>query len=434
MKKILRVTATLFALGAAVDAMATPIQPNLVYAPAIGHIATAGQQFPIGSYVYTGNPTGNAGGGFEYIAPGSIYAAGDPTQLSSSAIIEAPVTRVVTDAHMDLVSARIAERHHGQKSGQLALNVSTTDADKGGNAGSPWANRFTTTLKGGNGGSIKDRLSFFLNANWKNIKDTTSNFNWDANLYSGMLGADYKFNSVFLAGLALTYSYMDGNTPYNRGKIKDNAFGVLPFVSAKFTKWFAMDAMFSYSWVRKSRDRVNPHTGLAIGVPHNVTGSPKSDRWFAAIFANLTHEINKFRLLGRLGFSHAEDRQKAFSESDGTRYGKLDTKLNRLHVRLQAGYEVTKEFDPYLFGLYNYDFSQTRTNLPLLRPVGNAANVLGSQLPKGIDQERSQHTWGGGLGFNYKPHQNWVTGLEYGYSQNKKLKVHSVNLHIRYKF
>ncbi|ARN84021.1 autotransporter outer membrane beta-barrel domain-containing protein [Candidatus Nucleicultrix amoebiphila] len=431
MKKITKISLALLGLGLTSQANASLTEQ--VYIPAAGVFPNASvgsdpnTHFPIGSLIYTGNPNdtdlfNDALGfnGYLYVRPGSIYAAGDYTNQHASVAITEQVMKVSLKQTSEMIRQQVATRFDTGAVGGNTMSLLPT--------------------KGSNAGSMGDKFDVWTAFNFDHIDDASNNVKWDGNMFTVGLGGDYKINKMFLVGLGLTYNYLNGSTKFNRGSVRENGFGVVPYAAAKFTKWFMMDAFFSYNWMKKDYSRQDTNRGA-------TSGKPNSGRWYAGIYANLMHKIHKTNLLARLGYQHAEDKQDAFNEtstgpfadafrnpalSRTLRYRSQTYKLNRLDSRLQAGYEVNNMFEPYLFAIYTYDFTKNNTGLTPARFVGNAAAIIGS-FPS-PESTHGKHTWGGGLGLAFKPTHNWRAGLEYTYSQNKKLQTHAATARLGYRF
>jgi outer membrane autotransporter protein len=390
MKYMHKFLARVIALGAllsASDAFAVKIETilgsNIDDAPPISLSRTG--KYRIGTYAY------ETGSGYFYVQSGSFYAAGDINNQNSTVVTEQVTTYEAVSAQMNIIQAH--------------LDGSTTGA---------------IAPTGGNGGAHGKRWSILARVHWTNIKEDIPGAAWKGDLYSFALGADYTFNDILTLGLALTYGYLDGDTSFNRGAIRDHAYGVVPFARIQANKWLSFDVMGGYNYVTKNRSRVLQFNDLTVNNGLGVSGNPHSDRWFGAIFANLTYRINRLNLLGRAGYSYMSDDQKAFTENNNDRYTSQKININSGYVRLQLGYNVTRMFEPFLFGLYEHH---------------SATKVDGSLYQSAvINSTRSRDLFGGGLGINVRANNNLSGGLEYSYKQAKDLKVHDVGLKIKYEF
>ena len=336
-----------------------------------------GARFQAGAWVYQGDigvaAAAGDNGGYVYIAGDSVYAGNTAGNQSSLVVTEEKLTRVSIAAVTDIISARLDTRT-GRNGGAGSTSVGILD-----------------TNAGVNGGSVDNPFGVWSRFDYTRIDDSTSGGEWDANLWTLALGGDYKFNDRFLAGLALTYGYVDGKTKFNNGKINgDHAFGVAPYLNVMAANWLDFDAIFGYMRVNKDRKRT-PKGGT------NVTAKTDSDRWYGSFAGNAHKVINKFALLGRLGYTYGRDNQKRYTESNGYVYGSQDTTVSRLFIRLQSGYQVSTAVTPYLFVTYDHDFG-----------VGGGLSFMGGR--------------------------NWSGGAEYGYKKASDISLHNVNVRLRYQF
>ena len=142
--------------------------------------------------------------------------------------------------------------------------------------------------------------------------------------------------------------------------------------------------------------------------------------------------MNKTNLLGTLGFTYAADNQKSFTEKGGPQagvYSSQNTNLTQLQTRLQVGQRMAAWVEPYLFGIYNYDLSATRSKVATGPYVpGAAINYTDPNKTVG------KSTYGGGLGLKLFGTQNFSGGLEGSYVVNKNLQNIGVMGNVKYNF
>jgi len=386
----------------------------LAWAAIIG----SAQAYSVGDYVYSG------GVGI-YVKEGSYYDTTSAAVQNSTIVTERRVATVASEAQANMVLSQISDRL--ETGGSVGGSVSLLPTS------------------GGNAGAADQRSSLWARAGYDHMQeDSISSFGgWNANLWSFALGYDYKFNDRVLAGLALTYSNLNGSTKFNNGSIRDNAYGLVPYVAFRVAPCFDVDLMAGYSRVNKSRTRgtpnaANPTQGDLSGPKAKF--SPKSDRWFGAIYANYKHHINRWNLLARLGYMYITDNQKSATERGGLVFnaagitdqtiGGLTTRLNRLALRLQAGYKANNSVEPYAFLLYARDFGASKIKGV---PDSVVANPVGITYTS-PNARRSNNTFGGGLGLNGNLGNNWTTGIEAIYTQSKKFKDYGGMLRVAKKF
>ena len=386
-----------------------------VYGISDGHVAylVTGQRFNVGSWINLNQGHLNPGN-YVYVQAGTYLDGDSALNQDSTVVTETQITRVATGAQMSMVARRID-------------NMIGTGASQ--------ASAGSTSLTGGNSGPDGKNRNVWTDVGYNNINMSQSGLKWDANLLTAAIGTDRKFGDKVIGGLALTFSYLGGKTKYNQGNIGDYAYGVVPYASFNVTNKISIDAMAGYNYVQKHRDRMSPdETTLTTNFNGpKVKSSPTANRYFAGLFGNFRHLFanNKTNFLGSLGFTYANDSQKAFSESGGPQartYTSQSTNLSQVQTRLQAGHRMAAWIEPYVFGVYTYDISATK-----------ASGVSGSFVPgkvaildpnKGI----SANTYGGGLGVKLFGSQSFSGGLETSYVTNKDLGNVGVTGNVKYNF
>jgi uncharacterized protein with beta-barrel porin domain len=383
--------------------------------------AQASQTYSAGTFI---RDQGVNNRGF-YVQEGSYYDSGSAAVQNSTIVTERRVATVASEAQANMVLSQISDR--------LDNHVAT-----------PTTSSVSLIPTGGNAGAGHNRSSIWARAGIDHMKeDNITRFGgWDANLWSFALGYDYKFNDKVVAGMALTYSNLNGTTRFNNGNIRDNAYGVLPYVGFKLTPCFDVDLMFGYSRVNKSRDRGTPNANNPQAADLSgarATSSPKSNRYFGAIHANLKQHVNRWNLLARLGYMYITDQQKAFTERGGfviptvqdRQYASLNTNISRLSLRLQAGFKASSTVEPYAFIRYARDFGASKIRGVPDAVVNAATSGVAYTSP---NRRRSNDYYGGGLGLNANLQNCWSTAIEASYDHGKKFKNYGGALRISKKF
>lgn len=413
MKKILSLALPVTALvvGFAEDASAKKIVSN--YASVTdGSTIVAGRRYATGSYIYVGPSATGGINGYIYVQAGS-YLDGDSAQNQDSTVItENRTVLAATEAQIHMISNRI-----GKANGELI----------GGNS---------AIAAGGNSGSGFRPQNVWFDAAYNRLEDSSRSSKWDANLYSMALGADYKISERFMAGLAVTFSFLKGKTQYNSGNIDDSAIGVAPYASLRVSDFLFFDAVAGYSYATKKRDRLTPSSTATAPVTANLTGprvssKPKADRYFGSLAANLTHRINRVGLLGRLGIVHAVDAQRAFRESDGGAYTKQTSRATVLGLLLKASYKVSDKFEPFVFATYDHKLSISKADVPDAKAVISSRDTAAAYYSP--NKEQSNGLFGGGLGASFAINQSWSGDIEGHYKASKRFKDYGGKIGVKCK-
>lgn len=364
---------------------------------------SAGQTAAVGSWVY-------ANGTYMYVTPGSGYAnQGEGADASSTN------------------STAVTERTVAIESTKALTNIVMDHLDSVAPAPTPVA-------AGGNSGGSEHRFNTFFKGRWDKIKESFTNASWKADMWTAALGGDYKINDNFIAGLAINYSHLKGDTEFNKGKIKDHAWGIMPYVRAILNDMFSFDVIAGYSRVNKDRTRKHLVATGAGDIDVNYKSSPKSDRYFISAFANAKHQVQKVNLLGRLGIIHVEDRQKAFTEtgSNGVTYNYRSntTKVTQATLRAQAGIHANEIVEPYIFLTYAYTLSASKMRVADSVTISNT----GGFTYKSPNDEKAKHQIGGGLGLNININKNFSAKVEGNLTQAKKSKTYGATAGVVYKW
>lgn len=353
---------------------------------------------------------------------GSAYDYGYTAATNNSTVVtERRTATVASEAQANMVLSQISERLDSH-SGPVGTSFSLLPT------------------KGGNAGASDHRSSVWARAGIDHMNESsiTSLGGWNANLWSLAIGYDYKVNDKVLLGAALTYSNLNGSTKFNNGSMRDNAYGIVPYAAFKVAPCFDVDVMVGYSRVNKKRDRgtAGNITDASLSGP-KATSSPKSDRYFAALHGNFKHHVNRWNLLARLGYLYVTDRQKSYTETRGITdlgtgpllgtlryldkaYSGQTNNVNRVSLRLQAGYKASPTVEPYAFLTYALDFGATK-----IKGLADTFKDPTTNQDVGYvnpNKRRSNNTFGGGLGLNANLGNNWGSSIEGSYLQSKKFR------------
>jgi len=335
----------------------------------------------------------------------AIYSSNTAGTVNSSVVTNQEDLRASSEALIDLASARITE-------------VTSTGASSGSSK-----DLFDPRGQGANAGGVAGKLGIWGKARFDRILDDTKGGKWDGKLYSFAIGGDWKFTDRFMAGLAVSYAKLDGTTDFNKGKIDDYSYGVMPYVGFKAHDMVDLELVAGYNQAKRKRTRTQTLTDATTRI---VRGNPKSDRYFVAPKIKLHKAFNMLHAGFDVGYVWANDKQKAFKESQGATYKSFTTRLNRITTRLQGGYMVNDMIMPYLFGAYAHDFTLTKHGL-------SRETALFPEY-KNPEQHRGKNTYGGGLGIRLMAKENWSGGFEYEFKKRKDVKAHALMLDVRYQF
>jgi len=256
-----------------------------------------------------------------------------------------PITRVATSLTFGLLSGRVAD----------AMGAIGGGTDTGAlGAKSFYAGSGMQVGEGKSAGGGERRTGVWTNVAYSNIEDDLSSTAYDGNVFSVLVGADYRVSDRFLVGLAIGYENMDLDTTFNRGSIEADGFTIAPYAGYVINRYFTVDVSGGYTDLDSDMSRTSPISGSVI------TGQLDSSRWFVGGNLNAHYQVNRISLLGRAGLLYATETQDAFTESDTTFNPERDLDLGQLRIGAQIAYRMGK-VQPYVTGTFEYDFNREKT-------------------------------------------------------------------------
>ena len=153
-----------------------------------------------------------------------------------------------------------------------------------------------------------------------------------------------------IIGIAGGYETDDTDTTFNGGNIDTDGFTVVAYAGSLITDSLSVDASFGHSLLDTDQFRTAAGT--------RITSSVDGDRTFAAANLNYNHQVNDWLLTGIGGVLWAQDKQDAFTESDGTAVGSSRFTLGRVKI----GGELARTFgafEPFVGATFSHAFNQT---------------------------------------------------------------------------
>ncbi len=177
----------------------------------------------------------------------------------------------------------------------------------------------------------------------------TNDTRFDGDVYAGLIGVDTKIDGTpVVVGLAGGYQRVDITTAFNRGTLKQDGYGVSPYVVIGLDKNFFIDLSAGYWWLDTDLTRnggaIKGQTdGTRWNVGGNLNGSWVEDGW---VFG------------AQIGYLYISAKDDAFTESGatGVRAGESTVKIGQGRVGGTVGYEVEKGIVPYLGGRVEHNF------------------------------------------------------------------------------
>lgn len=188
--------------------------------------------------------------------------------------------------------------------------------------------------------------------NTRNKTGDDQRFNGDTITLSA--GLDKWVNDVALAGTALTFATTDLTTTFNSGDYKEDSYTVSPYGLWQANDWLTVNGSVGYTYSTISQAE-NKTTNL-------VSSGTRANAMFASVLAKASHQIDKAKLAGSVGYTRSFKRIAAFTDSSGTRSNSATSNSSTLNVGGEAGYEIItpdNTFEPYISADVFVDFQDT---------------------------------------------------------------------------
>jgi hypothetical protein len=234
-------------------------------------------------------------------------------------------------------------------------------------------------MRGLAAGGAPTKFGVWLDAAWSRLIFSKTNENFDGEIMTGMLGADYMVTKDLLLGVAGGYEVLDLDTESNRGSIDGTGWTVSPYAAYKLSDNLSVDVSGGYSWLEYDLVRLDP------GDNSQITGTQDADRWFASANLSADKWYDQFHVGGKLGVLHAEEDKDDFTESNLTNQAGAATNVGMGYVGLRLGYLIPFEagsIEPYVsvLGRGAYDDGGSGDSVDGVVGLGAAVNYGALQL------------------------------------------------------
>lgn len=363
-------------------------------------------------------------------AKSGAFAPTNFATTSSATVTEASLMAVKVAKIMGLVGAVTAEAAESMGSG---VGMAATGADAG------------TGLKVANSTGSNHRSSAWLRASMGAVDNAVKDQQWNGQSYLTMIGADYKFNNMFCAGLGLSYSHLNARTEFNKGTMKQDTLGVNPYLIIVPHKNFNFEFVGGWS-TTNGKDTRHWQTTMPIGTTGNANlpagypqvdgavvdgkykSSPKSQAMFGGVFANFVNKMNKTSFSLQVGYLMMQSKMKKFSETslssdkiytDNAAVQKANTyKAGTLTGKILVLYQMTPSVAPFLNVHGQHDVKENK----------------GVSYEVGSKYKVNRSAFGGGGGFHVRNDDALSGSLQFDYTARGQLKTYVTGLRLHYGF
>jgi hypothetical protein len=325
-----------------------------------------------------------------------------------------------------------------------------------------------------------NRSSAWVRASYGAIDNGSKGQKWNGASYLAMVGADYKFNNMFCAGLGLSYSNLDGRTEFNNGTTKQDTMGVNPYLIIVPHRNFNIEFVGGWS-TTNAKDERNYESHIAAGTDASIqaqartganqaaadaignaaaayygagtyttnanpalvtfTGldgtatrsiykcSPKSQAMFGGVFANFVNTVGKSSFQAQVGYLMVQSEMKKFTEaSSNSRQFYKDRAAVQAANTYKAGtvtgkilgmYQMTPSVAPFVQVHGQYDVKE---NQGVTYTNGSAKYKVG------------RSAFGGGFGFHVRNDDALSGSLQFDYTKRGDLTTNVTGLRLHYGF
>lgn len=408
-----------------------------------------------------GVPAPSAGG------TGSNALLGVAT-TSSSTVLESSLMAIKVTKIMGLVGAVTAEAASVMASGG-SKNASMTATSSDGKM----------NVAGSTGSG--NRSSAWVRASYGAVDNAANGQKWNGASYLTMVGADYKFNNMFCAGLGLSYSNLNARTEFNNGKSQQDTMGVNPYLIIVPHRNFNIEFVGGWSTTKAKDERTwESHiargtdasvqaaqaaaaagaaatavgtaaanyygVGTTVGgaalngglaytgadgsaISNKYKSSPKSQAMFGGVFANFVNTVGKSTFSAQVGYLMVQSKMKKFSEAsasslqffkDRAAVQAANTyKAGTVTGKILGLYQMTPSVAPFVQVHGQYDVKE---NKGVTFVSGTKKYVVG------------RSAFGGGFGFHVRNDDALSGSLQFDYTKRGQLTTSVTGLRLHYGF
>lgn len=252
-------------------------------------------------------------------------------------------------------------------------------------------------LSAGQQGSEFGVWGLGMYTNFSNDDEATK---YDADLYTVMVGGDWRVTDDLMIGLALGYEYLDLDKKYGGGGSleTDGSYTIMPYLGYTIIPGTVLDAAFGYT-----STEYEDNDGTA-------TGDYDSDRYVSSIGLSQYFSYDAWDFSGRIGYLYVHGDQSDYDRS-GANVDNSDSFLGQLSVGAKAA--------------YNYEGWQPYVGLNYLLDTTTSARPVNSDYDE----------FEGLFGINCFAIDQWKIGAEFGASFDRsQYESYRSTLTVRYEF
>lgn len=195
--------------------------------------------------------------------------------------------------------------------------------------GAPLAALQTTGISSGD---PEAKWSLWLSGNKNDMKNTLSSTTYSGDANSVTIGGDYRINADWVAGVSISDDSTKLDTSFNQGHVNYDGQSFSAYVGGQINPWLRVSLAGGLSDSTAKQSRIDPILFTSI------TGKQDIDRSFIQVNAIASTWLDRWNLSGGLGYLHARDVSKDFTESNGARQIGQTNNFGQVQLTAKAAY------------------------------------------------------------------------------------------------
>ena len=238
-------------------------------------------------------------------------------------------------------------------------------------------------LTGRAAGDESASYGLWSQALWSHVEQSEPYMQTRGNVYNGVVGADHRFDDIYVVGLAAGYEAVRMVTRYNDGNLNSSGLSISPYAAITLSPTWTVDANAGYSWLRYTGNQNSGATSMAFD----------SGRFVASSDLVGTYAYENWRFQPKTTLLYVREEQAAYTDSSGTFVPGSGSTLGRLSGGGKTGYLVGDVL-PYIKLIGDWDFTHAK---PALKSNGQYSDVDLAGGTAGLGLETSSNGITGSL-------------------------------------
>jgi len=261
---------------------------------------------------------------------------------ASTAVTSSETVGVATSATAGLVSDRLS-----------ALNIGSNNSTaKASDNGYQLSYSVGLDEEGKAAGAGQQKVGVWVNFTGSRFLYDKAASEFDGNLFSGMIGADYALTDKVTAGIGFGYEKTEIDTTFNEGNEEAKGWTVAPYVSYQYNDNYSVNLSAGYSALDYDMDRIDQQNRNII------TGETDATRWFGALNFNGNWTNGDLSYGANIGTLYTKEKKDGFTEvgAGASTVADNTTTIGRASIGGNIGYEFFDMMTPYVRAKYSYDY------------------------------------------------------------------------------